>query len=244
MRRYWILTRSILVMNLRNKSALVGNLIFPIGLLLLFGALYRDRDAGATTVAAWFMAGVMVQTIMTSGFAGDAAWLTTARDRGILQRIRATPLPPAVLVGAYVMVRLLLVVAQCTLIAVVAMMVFGVRIEWRELAQAFAVVLLGGSVFLVMGQAIAAVAPNANASGVIANLLFFPLLFLSDLVVTATSLPTRLADITRWNPAYMLVDLLRPALLPVTARQAAGINVVGLLCYGLLCMLIVARFFR
>jgi ABC-type multidrug transport system permease subunit len=244
MRRFWILSRSILLMNVRNKAALFGNLIFPIGLYMLFSTIFGQQAADATQVAAWFLAGIMVQNIMTSGFSGDAAWLTNTRDRGILLRVRATPLPSGVLVAAYLVVRLLLVVVQSALLAVIAVLVFGVQIDWQAVPLAIGLVLLGGLVFLVLGQSIAAVAPNASASNAIANTAFFPLLFLSDLVIQLQSFPDWLQDLARWNPAYMLVDLLRPTLVPIPAGQVAWFNVVGLICYGLLGLMIAARFFR
>jgi hypothetical protein len=42
----------------------------------------------------------------------------------------------------------------------------------------------------------------------------------------------------------MLVDLVRPALVPVPPAQAAWLNALGLLLYGALGLLIAARLFR
>lgn len=244
MRRYWILTRSLLMMHLRDRATLFWNLAFPVGLLLLFGTMFGNARAEPASVAAWFMAGIIVQNIMVSGLAGDAAWLTSMRDRGILLRVRATPLPPGTLVGAYVAVRLLLVAAQSALIAAVAVLAFGVRIGWTAVAPAAGLVLLGGIVFLLLGQAIAAAAPNARASNVIANAIFYPLLFLSNLVILTTSFPAWLEKLSRWSPAYLLVDLVRPALTATPAAQAAWVNLAGLLGYGALGLAVAARFFR
>jgi ABC-2 type transport system permease protein len=210
----------------------------------LFSTIFGQQEADATGVAAWFLAGIIVQNIMSSGFAGDAAWLTSMRDQGILLRVRATPLPSGVLVAAYLVVRLLLVVVQSGMLAAIAILAFDVQIPWQVVPLAVGLVLLGGLVFLVLGQAIAAVAPNASASNTIANIAFFPLLFLSDLVIQLRSFPDWLQDLARWNPAFMLVDLLRPTLVRVEAGQVAWLNVVGLLCYGLLGLMIAAYFFR
>jgi len=244
MRRFWILFRSFLLIMLRDKGSLFGNLALPVGLLLLFGTISGNATIGTFTVAAWFMAGVTVQSIMSSGLGSDMAWLTSTRDRGILLRVRATPLPPAMLVGAYVSVRLLLVIAQAAAIVAVAVLVFDVQVTWRSLVPATGIVALGGVVFLLLGQAIAAAAPNANTANTLSNLVFFPLLFLSNLVVLTETFPQWLDNISRWNPAYMLVDLLRPTLIPIEANQAVWVNVAGLICYGLLGLFLAARFFR
>jgi len=88
------------------------------------------------------------------------------------------------------------------------------------------------------------VAPTASAANTVANMLFYPLLFLGNLVITIDSFPSWLATVGRWLPATMLVDLLRPALTAEPAAQAAWLNLAGLLGYGLLALAVVARWFR
>jgi ABC-2 type transport system permease protein len=243
MRRFWIVFRALLTMMVRDRETLVANVILPIGLLLLLGSIFNSTGSeGAINAAEWLLAGILVQNIMTAGFSGDMSWLTSTRDRGILMRVRATPLPTWTLIASYLLVRLLLVLAQSAIITAIAIVALDVEIAWANVAPALAIVLFGSVVFLVLGQAIAAVAPNAQAANAIANIVFFPLLFLSKLVISA--LPPTLEQISRWNPAYMLVDLLRPALIPIPAMQSTWINLVGLLCYGVIGLWLAARFFR
>jgi ABC-2 type transport system permease protein len=244
MRRFAVLARMFLLMNLRERETLFWFFVFPVLLLLLLGSAFASSAEDAAEVAAWLMAGVLVQNIMSAGLNGDATWLAGMRDRGVLTQLRATPLPATVLVGAYVAVRLALVLLQSALIVGVAMGVFGVRPSWGDIVPAAIVALVGALIFLALGQALAAVAANANAANVISNMLFFPLLFLSNLVIDVDAFPGWLAALSRWTPASMLVDLLRPALTTEPAAQAAWFNLVGLLLYGLLALGVVARWFR
>lgn len=241
MRLYWTIARSLLTIMVRDRGALIGTLLIPIVLMVALGTLNSGGTADAVTVAAWLMAGVMVQSVMSSSLDGDMAWLTGMRDRGILWRIRATPLPPSVLVLAYISARLVLVLAQMALITVVAVLIFRVRIEIGTLVPALGILVLGSVVFLLLGQALAAVAPTASAASLYGNLFFFPLIFMSNLFIIG--LPENIERFARWSPAYMLVDLLRPALVGATANQAAWINTGGLVGYGLFGMIVTARFF-
>lgn len=244
MRRFTHLLRTLLLIHLRERETLFWFFVFPIGLLLLLGAAFDGSQGAPGEVAAWLMAGVIVQNIMSAGLNGDSAWLAGMRDRGVLTRLRAAPLPATALVGAYVAVRLAMLIVQSVLIVAVTVAVFRVRPEWSAVVPATAVALLGGVVFLLIGQAVAAVAPTAEAANTVANMIFFPLLFLSNLVFSAEAFPAWLAAASRWLPAAMLVDLIRPALTTVPAAQAAWINLLGLLAYGLLALAIVARWFR
>jgi ABC-2 type transport system permease protein len=190
------------------------------------------------------MAGVLVMNIMTAGLAGDATWLATMRDRGVLLRLRVAPLGVTDLVAAYAVVRLGLVMLQSALIVGAAMLVFGVRPGWSTVIPAMLVTLIGGVVFLLLGQALAAVSPTASAANVLSNMIYFPILFLSNLVIGIAAFPDWLESIAQWTPAAMLVDVLRPILTADQALHAVWINLVGLLVYGMLALVIVARWFR
>jgi ABC-2 type transport system permease protein len=244
MRRLIQLTRSLLLINLRNRTSLFWNLLFPIGVLLINGLIIVGQSPFAAEAAAWLAIGVVVMNIMSSGLLGDAAWLTNMRDQGILQRVRATPLPSAVLVVAYGLVRLALIAVQSAAILAVAMLAFGASFTWGGLAAGALWAMLGACVFILLGQALAGVAPSASAALVIGQAVYFPLMFISNLFLPSEMLPGWLADVGRWTPALMLVDLVRPALVAVPPAQAAWLNALGLLVYGALGLLIAARLFR
>jgi ABC-2 type transport system permease protein len=244
MRRFVVLFRLLLLMNLRDKSTLFWSFAFPIGLIILYGIIWGTQTYGPFHTVAWLMVGVVVLNIMSSGFIGDAAWLTTLRERGFLVRVRATPLSNVELIAAYVLVRVALGLLQSALIIAVGMLLFAAPLTWEGLGGAMLLTILGIIVFIALGQAIAAVAPTPSASVALGQVIYFPLMFLSNLFVPITLLPTWLADLARWNPAYMLVDLLRPTLVPIAATQATWVNLLGLALYGLLGIVLAARFFR
>lgn len=244
MRRFLVLYHSLLTVSLRSRATLFWNFAFPIGLILLYGSIYGGVQFGAFSAITWLTIGVVVLNVMSSGFVGDSAWFARLREQGVLQRIHAAPVPPVILVGAYLLVRLTLILAQSAAIVLVAVLVYGAQFTWAGLGAALALGVLGTSVFVALGQSIAAVSSSSGVSQAIGQALYFPLMFVSNLFVPVETLPAWLANLARWNPAYMLVDLVRPTLVPVPAYQPAWMNLIGLLMYGLLGMIIVARFFR
>ena len=237
MKRFLILTRANMLMNMRNRTTLFWNFAFPIGLIILYGVIWPDAIS-------WLTAGIVVLNLMSSGMLGDATRLTDLRERGILRRVRATPLPAAHLIASYVAARLVLLLAQSAAIIGTAALIYGARFSWGGLLAALPLAIVGGLVFLLLGQAIATVAPSTSAAAAIGQAIYFPLMFVSNLFVPLEQLPAWLGNTTRWTPAAMLVDMLRPALLPVPAAQPAAINALGLACYGLLALVLAARLFR
>ncbi len=237
MKRFLILTKAMLLMNIRNRTALFWNFAFPIGLIVLYGMIWPQ-------IIAWLTAGIIVLNLMSSGLLGDAAWLTSMRERGMLRRVRATPLPAWHLIAAYVVARLLLTLAQSSAIVATAMLLYGAGFPMSGLLAALPLAIIGGFVFLLLGQVIASVAPNNAAAGAIGQVIYFPLMFVSNLFLPIDQLPGWIANLTRWTPATMLVDLVRPALVPIDPVQPAWINALGLTCYGVIALLLAAQLFQ
>jgi ABC-2 type transport system permease protein len=236
MKRFLILAKANLLMNLRNRSTLFWNFVFPIGLIALYGIIWPQAIS-------WLTAGIVVLNIMSSGLLGDSSRLTNLRERGILRRVQATPIPTWQFIGAYIMTRLLLVLAQSAAIVGTAVLLYGAEFTWGGLTAALPLALAGGLVFLTIGQLISAIAPTSGAAGAIGQVIYFPLMFVSNLFVPNDQLPRWLVDIARWTPATMLVDMVRPALVPVPAAQPALINLAGLAVYGIVALILAAKLF-
>jgi ABC-2 type transport system permease protein len=233
------------LMNLRDRSTLFWGFAFPIGLILLYGAIWGGATMGGVSAITWLMIGVVVLNIMASGMIGDSTWFASARDKGQLQRLHATPLPPLQLIGSYVLVRVLIGLIQAALICTVAMLVYGATMSLSGLALGFGLAVLGLVVFIILGQAVGAAAPSVRSAMAVGQVIYFPLMFLSNLFLPLEALPGWLANVSQWTPATMLVDLLRTALIPqMVATQAAWVNLLGLGLYGLLGLLVAVRFFR
>src|SRR4051794_15007772 len=182
MRRFLILAKANMLMNVRNRTTLFWNFAFPVGLILLYGLLWPSAIS-------WLTAGIVVLNIMSSGMLGDSARLTNLRERGILRRVQATPLPTWQMIGAYVVARLLLVLAQSAAIVATAVLVYGAEFTWGGLATALPLAIVGGLVFLALGQMISAIAPTSGAANAIGQVLYFPLMFLSNLFLPIDQMP-------------------------------------------------------
>lgn len=244
MRRLFVLTRSLLLIELRHPAVLFWNFAFPIGILLLNGTIFGARDSVPGATAAWLTAGIIVLNIMAGALLGDATRLVQVREQGILQRVQASPLPAGVLVLSYTLVRLLMVLLQAALITAVAVLALGARFTPGGVLSAGLLALVGALAFLLIGQALAAVAPSVGMANAIGQVIYFPLMFISNLFLPTEIMPGWLAAVARWTPAFMLVDLIRPAMVDVPALQAGLLNLLGLALFGGAALAVAARFFR
>ncbi|MBK9714519.1 MAG: ABC transporter permease [Kouleothrix sp.] len=244
MRRFRILSWSLLMMTLRDRSTLFWGIAFPIGLTVLYGTITAQDQAGGVAAISWLATGVVALTIMASGLVGEAGHFTEMRERGTLQRVQATPLPPLQLVSAAMLVRLLVTLLQVVLVMAVAVVGFGAQTSAGGFAAGCVLALLGAAVFFAIGQAIGSVASTPRAAAAIGQALYFPLMFISNLFVPATQLPAWVAQVARFTPAYLLVDLLRPAFIPlIPTTQAAWLDALGLAVYAVVGLALFVRFF-
>src|SRR5262245_41019677 len=94
MRRFTILTWSLVLMALRDRTALFWGIAFPVGLTVLYGTISAKEQFDGVRAISWRATGVVTLTIMAAGLISEAGRLTEMRERGVLQRIHATPLPP------------------------------------------------------------------------------------------------------------------------------------------------------
>jgi ABC-2 type transport system permease protein len=244
MRRFIILTDALLRITLRERATLFWGFAFPVGLILLYGAIYGQGEQGGIRAITWLALGIVVLNIMAAGLVAESGQLADARERGLLLRLHATPLPPLHLVGASILVRLIITLLQSAVVLAAAVFGFGAQLEAGHLALGFAVALVGALVFFALGQAIGAAAPGARAAFAIGQACYFPTIFVSNLFVPTALLPAWLVGVARFTPAYMLVDVLRPAFVPaVVPSQPLALDLIGLAVYAILGILLTARFF-
>ncbi len=85
----------------RNPSAAFFGVVLPLGLLAIFGAVFAGRDADLNVI----VPGIAGMSVMSATFTSLAYNLTTLRERGILKRLRGTPLPTSAYLAGLALTR-------------------------------------------------------------------------------------------------------------------------------------------
>ena len=60
MRRWLMLTKALLLMQLRNKMTLFWNLFFPLSLLMIYTLIFGQAQMGGASYVTWILPGVIV----------------------------------------------------------------------------------------------------------------------------------------------------------------------------------------
>ena len=132
------------------------------------------------------------------------------REGGILKRLRATPLRPAVILAAHVLVKLVFTGISLLLVVLAGRRFYPVPLHAHFPGFALAVVVTTVAI-LCMGFVIASMVSTARFAQVIGSAIFYPMLAISGMFVPLSSLPQPWALLGGALPMSHAVALLRGA---------------------------------
>ena len=252
LRRFGLLVQTTALIYLRNRSSLFWIIVFPIGLMLLFGAIWGNApidpsDPQSITILNIMVPGLIILSLSSNGLIGNASTLAVYRERGILRRIQTTPLPVWQLLLARVITQSAILVGQAGLLVGTSMLAFGARYDALGLIGAIPMVILGAVLFMAMGQAIAALVQKSDTVQLVGQAINLPLMFLGGLTIPLEVLPPGLRAFGQYLPSALLADLVRAPMLAglhVAPHVPLEFAFLGVLLYFAASVGIAARFFK
>lgn len=190
----------------------------------------------------YFVPSILAMALMQLGIFA-AIPLVQQREKLILKRLSATPLPRWTLVVSNILVRLVLAALQTVLILAIGVGLLGVQVsgDWFRIV---AVVALGAVTFVSIGYVIASFARTEEAANGMTSVVQFPLMFLSGIFFPLEIMPTWLRSIATFMPLTYLGDALRQVMVGGTPFVPLGVDMAVLGGWLVVCLGISARFFR
>jgi ABC-2 type transport system permease protein len=247
MLRRWVVAR--VRLTLRSSRAAFFTFVFPLLLLVLLNATSGDGrisvPGGKIDFAQYFTPSIAIYALTVACYATPILALATARELGLLKRVRGTPLSPWVYLGAWLVAAILTGLAAVVLMFVVAVPAFGVELYPRLLPAAIVTALLGASALAAIGLAVASFVPRAEAAPAVANLTLFPLSFLSGVFFPIHGAPDWVVRIAHIFPLSHIVEAFTACFNPHT--QGSGFaprDLVFIAAWGGVAMIVAARRFR
>jgi ABC-2 type transport system permease protein len=232
----------------RNPAAAGFSFIFPVMFLVIFGVLYGSKyiDIGTMHVKGiqYSVPQILVFSVVGTTFVSLVINLSLRRDSGELKRKRGTPVSPGVILGGVVGNGVLMSLIMTVLVLAIGVIIFGVHVDIDRLPTLIVTVILGAVSFCALGAAVAALVPNGDAAPAFANIVIFPLYFLSGVFIP--DIPKGIANFAEFLPlrpflqALFRVFDLSPA---GTATPDWG-HLAVVLAWGAVGAVVAIRFFR
>jgi ABC-2 type transport system permease protein len=248
--RRW--TAAMVRLKLRNPRATFFTFIFPLMFLVLFNALNSDATVsamgsagGKVPFAQFYTPSIGVFGLTLACYSSIIFGIAEARDKGVLKRIKGTPLPMPVYLGSWLGAAMLTGLASVVMLFVVAVPVFGVDVYPRMLPAAIVTIVLGAATLSALGLAVASLVRNAEQAMPISQITFLPLSFISGIWYPLDGAPGWVTTIAHIFPLYHIVDAFDACFVPQTSGGGwSWGNLAVIAAWGVAGMAVAVRRFR
>ncbi|HEY3954469.1 MAG TPA: ABC transporter permease [Streptosporangiaceae bacterium] len=229
---------------LRERVAVAALLGIPVALVIGFGLIPGFGKPSKTLsgqIGTEYIASLGVAIVIAMiALNGIPQVMGTYREQGILRRLSATPVRPALLMAAKLAVWLGTVLVSVTLVIAVARLAFHVPLPvefgWFVLA-----VVLGVAALFALGLLVAAVAPTARAANGIGMLLFIPSMFLAGVYYPTDEMSHSLQIVGEYSPLGAALHAVRDSWM---GQQPHPLYLGIMAAWAVAASLAAARFFR
>jgi ABC-2 type transport system permease protein len=233
----------------RNPAAAFFTCVFPLMFLVIFNVIFGDDEfevaGGRVDPSTFYVPGIVALSVISACYTNIAIGVAFARDRGVLKRLRGTPLPAlAFFLGRIIQatfVSILLVI----IVTVAGVVLYGVEAPSSEQLPAFVLSLVvGAAAFCALGLAVTALIPNADAAPAVVNATILPLLFISNVFIPTANAPAWLTDFATLFPVVHFTESLHSAFSPFeTGSGFEAKRLVVMAIWGVLGVVASLRFF-
>jgi len=207
----WRLTWLEIKIFIREPLGLFGTVGVPVLVFLGLGRVMRGAATPASPEEAFLRAGLPVFAALLMAISAVVSLVTVIaiyREGGILKRLRATPLRPATILVAHVLVKLLFTALTLALLIAAGRRVYAPDSPVQVIRFAAALLFTTCSL-LSVGFLIASLVPTARFAQPLAGVIFYPMIALSGLFFPLALLPPWLETVARMLPLTHAVSLMQ-----------------------------------
>jgi ABC-2 type transport system permease protein len=191
----------------RNPTAAFFGFLLPLLLLAMFGAVFSGQQKDLDVI----VPGIAGMSVMSSTFVALAYNMTFLRERGILKRLRGTPLSSSAYLAGIGSNAVTNSVLQVAIVILAGKMFFS--IPWPGDWLALLVFLAAGVIcFAALGVALSHAIPNSESAPAYVNAIFLPMIMLAGVFYDEKDAPAFLRDIAEAMPLKHLIDGLSGAM--------------------------------
>ena len=234
-----------LKLSLRGMDMFIFAICMPVVVTVILGLIYGNKPAfpGADfTFMEQSFAAVSTISICAGGVMGLPLVLSEYRHRKILKRFRVTPVSPSMILAVEGVVYAVYSIVSLILVYLTAKLFFDFQLRglWINFLGAYLLVMI--SMFSI-GFMVGGIAKNTKIAGVIASVLYFPMLIFSGATLPYEVMPTALQKVADIFPLTQGIKLLKSASLNLSIdNEMLPILVISIL--AVICIGVAIKFFR
>ncbi len=200
-----------LKMFFKNVTNIIFVLIFPSGMILLFGGIYGNEPSemfgGFGTIDVMTPSCICLIAAVT-GLMSLPITLCTYRENKVLKRLKATALSSLSIIGTQFAVNFLMTIVGIALLLLIVLIVFHFELVGSVFVVASLTILVICSTFSI-GLLIASIFKSAKTATTVAMMVYFPMIFLSGATMPIELMPDTVQKWSNVLPLTHAVNVLK-----------------------------------
>ena len=245
MKTFKTLLKTELLLSLRGMDMFIFAICMPVVVTAIVGFLFNGKPAFEGASYSFFaqsFGALSTIAICAGGVMGLPLVLSEYRSRKILKRFQVTPVSPALLLAVQVTIYALYSIASLVLVYVTGKLLFKYQLQGSVISFIGAYFLVMLSMFSI-GVLVGGIAPNSKIAGVIASLLYFPMLIFSGATLPYEIMPPFLQKFADLMPLTQGIKLLKTASLGLQSDNILAPFLIMLIT-AVACTAVSLRFFK
>ena len=232
----------------RNPAAAFFTFVFPLMFLVIFNVVFGDQDieveGGSIDTSTFYVPAILAMSIINACFTSIAQIIAFQRDRGVLKRLRGTPMPAVVYFAGRIIQTVAVTLLLVVIVVAFGVVLYGVELQSEKLPAMVIAILIGAGAFSALGMAMTCFIPNADAAPAVVNAVILPLLFISDVFIPMENSPRWLTDLASVFPVSHLAQSMHEAFNPLTDGSGFDAKSLAVMAaWGVLGLLVAVRYF-
>lgn len=215
----------------RDPAAVFFALVLPVMFLVIFVTVFGNEPIELprqrlVTGSTYYLPGIVTLGLVSTTFTNLASSLTASRERGLLKRLRKTPLPTWAFMAGRTATSAVAAILLVAVLVGLGRLAYSVAIPTTTSVGALLALLIGGFTFSALGFALSSAIPSENAAAPITNAIILPLYFISGVFIPDELIPESVRGVAGIFPVKRLYEALLTAFDPATS--GAGIDLASL----------------
>ncbi|MGG6311909.1 ABC transporter permease [Paenibacillus macerans] len=245
MRAFSKLFKTELKLSLRGMDMFIFAICMPVVAVIILGIIFGDKPAfeGAEyTFLEQSFGAVATIAICAGGVMGLPLVVSDYRHRKILKRFKVTPTSPVLILVVQVANYSLYAIFSLILVYASAAVFFGYQLSgsWLRFIGAYLLVMLS---MYSIGLLVGGLAKNSKAAGVMASILYFPMLIFSGATLPYEIMPATLQKAADLMPLTQGIKLLKAASLGLPS-DSTRVPVIVMIALAIVCTVASVRLFK
>jgi ABC-2 type transport system permease protein len=217
------LVRADMATLISNRRSVIISLLVPLIVLVSWKPLVKVIG-GPSTLSTAIGIG-----LMAIGLMGYTLSVARDRDKGIFQRLRVAPVPTWAIMTSRIFIQLMMIMVLTLAVFVVGYQYDKITLSAQGYLLSFAVAILGGAVYLSLGQLIVGLIKNAETISAVTRLTYF-LFIMIGMFGEMGTLGPEVKNGVHWSPYGSVKLMLAAAMEP--AKWNHDTNITVLVCLG------------